>query len=86
MQQIHETHADTVFGKNGNSQKTTEDKCSVAEAAKKLCCKILRYKRYRGIYIRVISKFKLENKRGNLGAGKINDNTSATRHLITHGK
>lgn len=48
LKQIHETHADTVFGKNGNSQKTTEDKCSVAEAAKKLCCKILRYKRYRG--------------------------------------
>lgn len=38
------------------------------------------------IYIRAISKFKLENKRGNLGAGKMHDNTSATGHLITHGK
>lgn len=58
----------------------------MVEVVKKLCCKILWYKWYRGIYIWVILKFKLENKRGNLGVGKINDNILVIRYFIIYGK
>lgn len=48
LTQIHETHAEKLFRKDDQTKKKSIDNCFEAEAARELCCKILRYKRYKG--------------------------------------